>query len=133
MGLFDRKRLAIAEEGGWVSGDKVKALGDGALLVRGLTSEAARDAFAAKARGVTKREKAPDGALLPSVLSRHTREVLSQVCLVDARDLPFSADEIRAMLLDPSYENMITACILACQAVDAMSQEVDAEAIKGNS
>lgn len=131
MGLFDRKRLDIAANGEWVTGKEVEALGDGAILVRGLMAEEARDAFAMKARGAKKSERTPDGSLLPSVLTRHTREVLSEHCIVDARDLPFTADDIRKMVLDPAYEALITAVIQACQHVDGLAQEVE-EQTKGN-
>lgn len=132
MGLFDRKRLEVASGGEWVMGADVPALGDGALMVRGLTCDAARDAFAMKARGAKKADRTSDGALLPSALTRHTREVLSETCILDARDLPFTADQVRDMVMDPAYEALITAAIQACQVIDARAQEVD-EATVGNS
>jgi hypothetical protein len=132
--LFQRKRVAVAEEGSWVTGEQVKALGKGALLVRGLSSDLARDAFSAKARMVPANGRAPDRTILPSVHARHTREVLSEVCILDARDLTFSAEQIRTMVLDPGYEALIVACIHACQAVDLLSRENDnTEALSGNS
>ena len=136
MALFDRKRLDLAAGGDWVTGADVPALGDGALMVRGLSSDAARDAFAMKARGAKKTERAPDGSLLPSTLTRHTREVLSETCILDARDLPFTVDQVRGMVLDAGYEALITAVIGACQIVDARSQGIDEDgekAIMGNS
>lgn len=133
-GLFQRKRVQVAAEGAWVAGDAVPALGDGALLVRGLSSDAARDAFNVKARMAPAADRAPDKGILPSVHARHTREVLSEVCILDARDLPFTVEQIRAMVLDAGYEALIVACINACQAVDVQSQEDDqTEALSGNS
>lgn len=132
--LFARKRVELAADGDWVGGDAVPSLGEGALLVRGLSSDAARDAFNSKARATPPDGRAPDKTILPSVHARHTREVLSQVCIIDARDLPFSADEVRAMVLDAGYEALIGACIAACQTVDLRSQESDqTEALSGNS
>jgi hypothetical protein len=132
MQLFARKRLAIAEEGEWVTGAEIAALASGAIRVRGIRSEKASDVFHLKARSASKAEKAKDGSILPSVLAAHTREVLSEVCILDARDLPFSADELRAMVLDASYENLIVACIAACQHVDRLASESDVDAIRGN-
>lgn len=132
--LFTRRKVEVAAEGAWVSGDQVEALGVGALLVRGLTCDAARDAFNSKARATPASGRAPDKSILPSVHARHTREVLSEVCILDARDLPFGADQIRKMVLDAGYEDLIRACIYACQAVDVQSQEADqSEALAGNS
>lgn len=142
MSLFDRKRLSIASDGAWVGGDKVAlfrsdtppSIYDGEVLVRGLTSDYARDLFAMKARAAPKSDRGPDGALLNSALARHTREVLAEVCILDAKELPFTLEQIKGMVLDPAYENLITACLMACQAVDAMAQESDAtEATTGNS
>jgi len=130
MALFDRKRLDVAAGGDWVTGADVPALGDGALHVRGLSSDAARDAFAIKARGAKKAERAPDNSLLPSTLTRHTREVLSEVCILDARDLPFTADQVREKVLDAGYETLITAVIQACQHVDTLSQEIEDQTSK---
>lgn len=130
MALFDRKRLEVATEGAWVTGKEVAAFGDGAILVRGLASDAVRDAFATKARSTKKADRAPDGSLLPSCLTRHTREVLSEHCVLDAKDLPYTADEIRKMLQDPAYEALITAVIMACQHVDALSQEIEEQTSK---
>lgn len=130
MGLFDRKRLEVATEGAWVTGKEVEAFGDGAILVRGLASEAARDAFAIKARSAKKSDRAPDGSLLPSCLTRHTREVLADHCILDAKDLPFTADGIRKMVLDPAYEALITAVIMACQHVDTLAQEIEEQTSK---
>jgi hypothetical protein len=101
-------------------------------MVRGLSCDAARDAFAMKARGAKKAERLPDGSLLPSVLYRHTREVLSEICILDARDLPYTADQVRDMVLDAGYEALIAAGFAACQIVDAKAQETD-EATAGNS
>ena len=131
--LFARKRLEVAADGAWVDKADVPSLGGGAILVRGLTSDAARDAFNSKARGIGPDGRAPDKTILPSVHARHTREVLSQVCILDVRDMPFSADEVRAMVLDAGYEGLIGACIAACQVVDLRSQESDqTEALSGN-
>lgn len=132
--LFARKRVEVAADGAWVTGKDVPALGDGAICVRGLTSDAARDAFNSKARSTPATGRAPDKTILPSVHARHTREVLSEVCILDARDLPFTADQVRSMVLDPGYEALISACIVACQVVDIRAQEADqTEAISGNS
>jgi hypothetical protein len=101
-------------------------------MVRGLSCDAARDAFAMKARGAKKAERAPDGVLLPSVVYRHTREVLSEACILDTRDMPFTGDQVREMVLDPAYDALISAVIAACQIIDTKAQEID-EAIVGNS
>lgn len=131
--LFLRKQVQVAANGSWVSGDAVPALGGGALLVRGLSSDAARDAFNVKARMSPAKDRAPDKSVLPSAHARHTREVLAEVCILDARDLPFDADQVRAMVLDAGYEALIIACIEACRAVDILAQEADtAEDIAGN-
>jgi len=132
--LFARKRLELAADGAWVDGNDVPSLGKGALMVRGLSSDAARDAFNSKARTTPPEGRAPDKTILPSVHARHTREVLSQVCILDARDLPFTADQVRAMVLDAGYEALIGACIAACQVVDIRAQQADqTETLSGNS
>lgn len=133
MDLFQRKRVELAADGDWVTGNDVPALLAGSLKVRGLSSDAARDAFNVKARAATKAMRGPDGSVLPSAHAKHTREVLSEVCILDAADLPFDAAKIRTMLLDPGYEALITTCIAACQTVDARSQDLDAEGLSGNS
>lgn len=145
MGLFDRKRLEVATEGAWVTGKEVEAFGDGAILVRGLASDGARDAFSYKARREppystakgTVNTRAPDGHLLHGTLARHTREVLAEYAILDAKDIvdhksgtEYTAELIREMVLDPGYEAMIFAVLSACQHVDKVSHEIEEQTSK---
>lgn len=129
--LFDRKDVAAIEGGQWVTGKEVPALAKGRLKVRGFTSDASRDAFDAKARAASAADRHADGQLKPSTFARHTREVMAEVCIVDAEDLGFTAEQIREMLTDPAYENLITACLEACGHVDRVTTTAK-EAIAGN-
>lgn len=129
--LFDRKDVQAIEGGTWVTGKEVAALASGKIKVRGFTSDASRDAFDAKARAASTADRHADGQLKPSTFARHTREVMSEVCIVDADGLGFTAEQIREMLLDPAYENLISACLEACGHVDRVKGEAK-EVIAGN-
>lgn len=129
--LFDRKDIKAIDGGAWVGPDKVQALATGQIKVRGFTSEAARDCFDHKARTAPLTDRHPDGQLKSMALARQTREVMSEVCIIDAKDLGFTADQIKEMVLDPAYENLITACMNACAAVDRMTEEAK-QVITGN-
>lgn len=128
MALFDRKTPVDLSAGQWIGGDKVAAFGDGKLKVRGLTCDEAHDAFAYKARTATKADRAPDGMIKPSVNVRHAREVMSQVCVLDAEGLPFTADQIRMMLVEGGYENLELACLDACRIAQEVVAIGEAEA-----
>lgn len=127
MALFDRKALIDLSAGEWIGGDKVPAFGDGKIKVRGMYCTEAQDAFAYKARRATKKERAPDGMVKPSVNVRHAREVLSEVCVLEAEGLPFTADQIRMMIVEGGYENLELACLEACRVAQEIAEISEAE------
>lgn len=128
MALFDRKAPIDLSAGEWIGGDKVAAFGGGKIKVRGMYCAEAQDAFAYKARIAAKADRAPDGMVKPSVNVRHAREVMADVCVLDAEDLPFTADQIRKMLVEGGYENLELACLEACRAAQEIAAIGEAEA-----
>lgn len=128
MGLFDR-RGSLPEDGHWIGGDAVPALGAGRVKVRSHFCVAAQDIYAYKARSAPAEDRDPDGRLRMSVSARHGREVMAEACIMEAEGLPYTAEQIREMLLDPTYENLAQACLDASMVAYRLDQpKVEAKA-----
>ena len=128
MALFDRK-ATLPDDGHWIGGDVVPALGDGRIKVRSHFCHAAQDLYAYKARSAPAADRDPDGQLRLSVSARHGREVMAEACILDAEGLPYTAAQIREMLVDPTYENLAQACLDASMAAYRLDQpKVEAKA-----
>jgi len=113
-----RRDMAAVNDGFWVDSERLAALGDMRVFVRGLSSEAASAAIAADVRAGVERSKA-----IAQAIPTH--------CLIDVKGLteggkPVLVETIRENLLSPAWDPLAHLILQAVTIVDRL-READTE------
>jgi len=127
----------LIEGGQWVS--DIPEMGDLRLRVRGLSSPQATALRTRLLRGLSKKEREPDGSPKHEAALRIGGQVLLECVLLEwdgitsgGKSVPYSKKQAEAWLTDPRYRNFGDAVAWAAQVVDKGRAEI-AEEIAGNS
>lgn len=130
------RHLPSIEEGRWVSSAEIPALMDVRVKVRGASSKAARDVFAAKERAAPPAERDAQGRIKPDGMSRILVELLAEWNLLEIEGLTsggkaLPVDKVREMLFAPEFQPVADLIMQAVALVDG-TREAQIEALAGN-
>jgi hypothetical protein len=122
-----KRDSAKLSKGEWVK--DIPGMGDVEFLVRGYTSPEAMSLRASLERAVPITRRAEDGTVDPTVASEILCRVLSEVVLIDVKNLSeggkaLKVDEVKKMILHPDYEPLADAVFAAASLVDRMRVRV---------
>ena len=137
MDLAQLKRhLPSIEDGRWVGADEVPGLADVRVKVRGASSTAGQDFFAAKLRNVEPRDRKADGSIRPEVMQRLLLDVTAEWSLIEVEgltlgDKPVGVEEARKLIVRPEFQPFADLVMQAIAAVDS-TREARAEALAKN-
>lgn len=137
MDLASLKRhMPSIEDGRWVTSEEIRELRDVRVKVRGASSQAARDMFAAKERAIEPRERDAQGRIKPAAMQRILTETLVEWNLVEIEGLTLGGKklataDVAKLLPLPEYQPVADLVMQAVAMVDA-TREAQAESLSGN-